>query len=87
MQQDKRQRWDAIIIGSGAGGMAAAAALARLGRRVLLLEKHYVAGGLTHEFSRQGYRWDVGVHYLGNRGQVIGVRFQLPRCKHGEGGF
>ena len=65
MQQDKKQRWDAIIIGSGAGGMAAAAALARLGRRVLLLEKHYVAGGLTHEFSRQGYRWDVGVHYVG----------------------
>lgn len=65
MQQDQKQGWDAIIIGSGAGGMAAAAALARLGRRVLLLEKHDIVGGLTHAFSRQGYRWDVGVHYVG----------------------
>lgn len=63
--QAQTQFWDAIVIGSGAGGMASAAALSRLGKRVLLLEKHYVAGGLTHEFSRQGYRWDVGVHYIG----------------------
>ncbi|MBU3737052.1 MAG: NAD(P)/FAD-dependent oxidoreductase, partial [Methylobacterium sp.] len=65
MHQQAQQAWDVIVIGSGAGGMGAAAALSRLGRRVLLLEKHYVAGGLTHEFERQGYRWDVGVHYLG----------------------
>jgi all-trans-retinol 13,14-reductase len=65
MQQDKKNAWDAVIIGSGAGGMAAAAALSRLGKRVLLLEKHFVAGGLTHEFERQGYRWNVGVHYVG----------------------
>ena len=59
------QNWDAIVIGSGIGGLTTAAALTRLGRRVLVLEKHYVAGGLTHEFSRNGYSWDVGVHYVG----------------------
>ncbi len=57
-------KWDAIIIGSGIGGMAAAAALSRVGRKVLLLEQHHTLGGLTHSFSRDGFTWDVGVHYL-----------------------
>lgn len=60
----KSQKWDAIVIGSGIGGMAAAAALSRVGRKVLLLEQHHKLGGLTHSFSRDGFTWDVGVHYL-----------------------
>ncbi|MBE1283444.1 MAG: FAD-dependent oxidoreductase [Rhodobacteraceae bacterium] len=56
--------WDAIVIGSGMGGMAAAAALSQVGHRVLLLEQHHVLGGQTHSFSRNGFTWDVGVHYL-----------------------
>ncbi|MCC6213796.1 MAG: NAD(P)/FAD-dependent oxidoreductase [Polyangiaceae bacterium] len=58
-------RWDAIVVGSGMGGMACAAALARHGRRVLVLEQHYVPGGFTHSFARKGWRWDAGVHALG----------------------
>jgi all-trans-retinol 13,14-reductase len=58
--------WDAIVIGSGLGGLAAAALLARHGRkRVAVLERHYTAGGFTHAFTRPGYEWDVGVHYVG----------------------
>ena len=57
--------WHTIVIGSGMGGMTAAAMLAKLGHRVLVLEQHYVAGGFTHEFKRPGYRWDVGVHAVG----------------------
>ena len=56
--------WDAIVIGSGMGGMSAAAALALVGNRVLLLEQHRTLGGLTHSFSRDGFTWDVGIHYL-----------------------
>ncbi len=56
--------WDAIVIGSGMGGMAAASALSRVGHRVLLLEQHQTLGGLTHSFSRDGFTWDVGIHYL-----------------------
>jgi len=59
------QPWDAIVIGSGVGGLACAAALTKAGRHVLVLEQHSVAGGLTQTFSRNGYTWDVGVHYLG----------------------
>lgn len=54
-----------IVIGSGMGGMSCAAALAKKGKRVLVLEQHYVPGGFTHMFSRKGYTWDVGVHAIG----------------------
>lgn len=57
--------FDAIVIGSGLGGLAAAAHLAKHGQRVLVLEQHYVAGGFTHVFHRPGFEWDVGVHYVG----------------------
>lgn len=58
------QTWDAIVIGSGIGGMSTAAALSKVGKRVLLLEQHQTLGGQTHSFSRNGFAWDVGVHYL-----------------------
>ncbi len=57
--------YDAIIIGSGIGGLACAGFLAKNGKKVLILEKHYVAGGFTHTFQRKGYEWDVGLHYVG----------------------
>jgi all-trans-retinol 13,14-reductase len=57
--------FDAIVVGSGIGGLAAAAFLAKEGKRVLVLERHYVAGGFTHTFARKGYEWDVGLHYIG----------------------
>ena len=59
--------YDAIVIGSGIGGLTAAALLARCeGKRVLVLERHFRVGGFTHTFSRPGgFSWDVGVHYVG----------------------
>ena len=64
MTNAEHDHWDAIVIGSGIGGMAAAAALSRVGHKVLLLEQHQTLGGLTHSFSREGFTWDVGMHYL-----------------------
>lgn len=57
------------------GGLAAAAILARAhGKRVLVLERHWRAGGFTHAFSRPGgYRWDVGVHYIGTEAEHPGM--------------
>jgi all-trans-retinol 13,14-reductase len=67
MSTDPRS-WDAIVIGSGIGGLACGAALARTGHAVSVVEQHYVPGGLTQTFHRSGFRWDVGVHYLGDMG-------------------
>jgi all-trans-retinol 13,14-reductase len=65
-QQTLEDQWDAIVIGSGIGGLSAAALLSRHGgKKVLVLERHYTAGGFTHSFNRPGYTWDVGVHYIG----------------------
>lgn len=59
--------YDAIIIGSGIGGMTAAGLLAGVaGKKVLVLEKHFEPGGLTHTFRRDGAAWDVGLHYVGD---------------------
>jgi phytoene dehydrogenase-like protein len=57
--------YDAIVIGSGIGGLANAAFLSLLGQKVCVLEQHYTAGGFTHAYEREGYEWDVGVHYIG----------------------
>jgi all-trans-retinol 13,14-reductase len=57
--------YDVIIIGSGLGGLSTAAFLGKEGKRVLVLERHYTPGGFTHVFTRPGWEWDVGVHYVG----------------------
>ena len=57
--------WEAIVIGSGMGGMTSAALLSKLGKRVLVIEQHVIPGGFTQTFKRPGYQWDVGVHIVG----------------------
>lgn len=59
---------DAVIVGSGAGGLAAALALARRGLSVQVVEQHYLPGGWCHSFMLGGYRFSPGVHYVGNLG-------------------
>lgn len=59
------ERWDAIVVGAGAAGLLAAARLAELGKRTLLLEKNrkpgvkiLISGGtrcnLTHDCDERG---------------------------------
>jgi all-trans-retinol 13,14-reductase len=62
------QKWDTIVVGSGMGGLTAAAALVKgAHERVLLLEKHTKLGGCTHEFRERGVDFDTGLHYVGAR--------------------
>ena len=59
--------YDYFVIGSGIGGLTTAVWLAKAGKKVAVLEQHYVPGGFTHSFKRKnGFQWDVGVHYVGN---------------------
>ena len=66
--------YDAIVIGSGMGGLTTAALLSELGRKVCVLEQHYTAGGFTHSYNRGDYEWDVGVHYIGDVGAQTRTR-------------
>ncbi len=47
------------------GGLSVASLLSKAGKKVLVLEQHYMVGGYTHTFVRKGYEWDVGLHYVG----------------------
>lgn len=60
-----KSTYDSIIIGSGIGGLTTAVFLAKAGKKVLVLEKHYAIGGFTHTFKRKKFEWDVGAHYIG----------------------
>lgn len=56
-------RYDAIIIGSGLGGLTSANMLARQGHKVLVLEHHFQLGGLATWFKRpHGHIFDVSLH-------------------------
>ncbi len=59
---------DVVVVGSGLGGLTAAAYLAAAGRRVVVVEQHYVAGGNGTVFTHDDYEFDVGIHYLGDIG-------------------
>lgn len=72
-KHEVESHYDAILIGSGMGCLAAGACLSKEGKKVLILERHYTAGGYTHVFKRRGYEWDVGIHYIGEVGKEQGV--------------
>ena len=81
------RRFDAIVIGTGIGGLTAGALLARSGQRVLAIERHDRVGGYAHSFKRGPYRFDAAVHLVGgceNGGLIdhllsaVGVR---DRCE------
>ena len=74
--------WDTIVLGSGVGGLTAAAALARCGQRVLVLEQHSVAGGLTQTFQRHDWSFATGVHYVSGVGLAAGPDGQFGRMLH-----
>jgi phytoene dehydrogenase-like protein len=57
---------EVVIIGAGLAGLSAAVRLAMFGKQVILLEKHYVVGGLNSFYARKGRKFDVGLHALTN---------------------
>jgi all-trans-retinol 13,14-reductase len=88
--------FDAIVIGSGAGGLTAALALARAGRRVMVFEQARLPGGYSQSFELEGFRFSPGVHYVGALGpggtlrrvyEGLGVANDLSFCELDPDGY
>jgi len=58
--------YDVLIIGAGMSGLAAGIRLAYYGKKVCILEKHHRVGGLNSFYSRDGHKFDVGLHAMTN---------------------
>ncbi|MEM9544214.1 MAG: carotenoid isomerase [Cyanobacteria bacterium P01_E01_bin.42] len=76
--------WDAIVIGSGIGGLVTATQLAAKGAKVLVLERYLIPGGSAGYFEREGYRFDVGASMIFGFG-TEGTTNLLTRALDGVG--
>lgn len=59
-------KYDCIIIGAGMSGLAAGIRLSMFSKKVLIVEKHSIPGGLNSYYSRGKRKFDVGLHALTN---------------------
>ena len=78
--------YDAVVVGAGLGGLSAAAALAKAGKRVLLAERQDGPGGNARAFARGDYTFDPAIHvtaqgfdieFLGGYLQSLGIASDL----------
>jgi len=65
------KKYDVIVVGGGFGGLVAAALLAKLGKRVILLEKERNLGGRTRSIHHEGYTINLGPHLIEDSGSGI----------------
>ena len=73
--------YDVAIIGAGLSGLAAGIRCAHYGKRVIVLEKHTVWGGLNSFYKKGGHHFDTGLHAMTNwlRPGYKGPRLPLQR--------
>ncbi len=75
--QNNQQRFDAVVIGGGIGGLTTAAFLARQGKRVQVLEKASAIGGRARTKEQDGFYFNIGAHALYRGGQGIKILREL----------
>jgi phytoene dehydrogenase-like protein len=92
------KQYDAVVLGSGMGGLAAAILLAHSGKKVVVLEKADRPGGRFSSRKRDGFTLDVGVHVIsrGEKGPLVqllervgidaGIEWTKVRPKSSTGG-
>ena len=61
-------KYDAVVVGSGNGGLSAACTLARAGKKVLLVEQHNLPGGVASSFRRGRFEFESALHELASIG-------------------
>lgn len=61
-------KYDAVVIGAGNGGMVAAIRLLQGGAKVLLVEKHNIPGGFATSFRRGRFEFEASLHELNDFG-------------------
>lgn len=78
-REPRQETYDVVVVGAGLGGVCVAAALAKLGKSVLVVEQHDKPGGYAHVFERGPYRFDPAIHYTaqGNDGELLDVLLRL----------
>src|SRR6478609_9111518 len=74
MHGPSRDAYDVVVIGSGLGGLSAAAFLAETGQTPLVLERLEQPGGYAAGFRRGDYHFDPAVHMIG-----VGENMMLSR--------
>ena len=82
--------YDIIVIGSGLSGLAAGIRLAMFDKKVLIIEKHTVVGGLNSFYTRKHRTIDVGLHAMtnyapkGSRSTPLGKLLKQLRFSHDD---
>jgi phytoene dehydrogenase-like protein len=61
-----QKNYDVVVIGAGMSGLAAGIRFAMFDKKVLIVEKHTIPGGLNSYYSRGKRQFDVGLHALTN---------------------
>lgn len=62
-------KYDVVIIGAGISGLVCGCYLAKAGLKVIMVEKEANPGGCCVSFKRKHFRFDAGVHTIGNCGE------------------
>ena len=65
MFHNKKDKYDAIIIGAGISGLICGCYLAKAGLKVLIAEQHHKPGGYCTSFKRKNYTFDAAAHSFG----------------------